>query len=61
MKIAPADFIPKCVEKLHADICNKEDELDEIYDKLHEAEEELESVRQTISDENIFEKVERNG
>ena len=35
MKIPPADFIPK----LHADICNKEDELDELYDKIHKAEE----------------------
>ena len=34
----PADYIPKCVEKLHSDICNKEDELDEVYDKIHEAE-----------------------
>ena len=27
----PADYIPKRVEKLHSDICNKEDELDELY------------------------------
>ena len=27
-----ADYIVKCVEKLHLDICDKEDELDELYD-----------------------------
>ena len=31
-----ADYIPKCVEKLYSDICNKEVELDELYDKVHE-------------------------
>ena len=25
-----ADYIVKCVEKLHSDICDKEDELDEL-------------------------------
>ena len=33
------DHIPKCVEKLHSDICNKEDEVDELCHKMHEAEE----------------------
>ena len=37
----PAGYIAKCVEKEHSDICNKEDELDELYDKVHEAEEDL--------------------
>ena len=41
----PADYIPKCVEKLHSDICNKEDELDELYDKVHEVEEDLATMR----------------
>ena len=27
-----ADYIVKCVEKLHLDICDKEDELGELYD-----------------------------
>ena len=31
----PADYIPKCVERLLSGICNKEDELDELYDKVH--------------------------
>ena len=26
----PADYIPKCVEKLHSHICNKEDKVDEL-------------------------------
>ena len=37
--------LPKCVENLHLDICNKEDELDELYDKVHEAEEDLATMR----------------
>ena len=41
----PADYISKCVEKLHSDICNKEDELHEQYDKVHEAEEDLATMR----------------
>ena len=41
----PADYIPNCVEKLHSDICNKEDELDELYDKVHEAEDDLATMR----------------
>lgn len=41
----PADYIPKCVEKLHSDVCNKEDELDELYHKIHEVKEDLASMR----------------
>ena len=33
------DRIVKCVEKLHSDICDKEDELDD--DKIREVEEDL--------------------
>ena len=47
MKIPPADFIPKRIEKLHSDICNKEDELGELYKKIHVAE--LESMRHKLS------------
>ena len=36
-----ADYIVKCVEKLHSDMCDKEDELDELYDKIREVEEDL--------------------
>ena len=36
-----AGYIVKCVEKLHSDICDKEDELDELYDKIREVEEDL--------------------
>ena len=39
----PTDYISKCVEKLHSDICNKEDELHELY--VHEAEEDLATMR----------------
>ena len=53
-----ADYIVKCVEKLHSDICDKEEELDELYDKTREVEEDLVAMRH---DENICEKVERNG
>ena len=55
----PADYIPKCLEKLHSDICNKEDELDELYDKVEEVKEDLATMTQKICDENIFEKIER--
>ena len=41
----PADYISKCVEKLHSDIFNKEDELHELYDKVREAEEDLATMR----------------
>ena len=41
----PADYIQKCVGKLHSDICSKEDELDELYDKIHEGKKDLASVR----------------
>ena len=41
----PADYYSKCVEKLHSDICNKEEELDALYDKAHEVEEELDTMR----------------
>ena len=40
-----ADYIVKCVEKLHSDICDKEDELDELYDKIREVEEDLVAMR----------------
>ena len=40
-----ADYIVKCVEKLHSDICDKEDELDELYDKIRELEEDLAAMR----------------
>ena len=40
-----ADHIVKCVEKLHSDICDKEDELDELYDKVREVEEDLAAMR----------------
>ena len=40
-----ADYILKCVEKLHSDICDKEDELDELYDKTREVEEDLVAMR----------------
>ena len=39
------DHIVKCVEKLHSDICDKEDELDELYDKIREVEEDLAAMR----------------
>ena len=32
----PADYIQKCVEKLHSVICSKEEELEKLYDKIHE-------------------------
>ena len=58
MKIPPVDFISKCDEKLHAAICNKEDELDELYYKIHEAvEEELESMRHKRSMMKIYLKI----
>ena len=41
----PANYIPKCVEKLHSDISNNEDELDELYDKIHEVKGDLASMR----------------
>ena len=40
-----ADYIVKCVEKLHSDICDKEEELDELYDKTREVEEDLVAMR----------------
>ena len=40
-----ADYIVKCVEKLHSDICDKEDGLDELYDKIRELEEDLAAMR----------------
>ena len=40
-----ADYIVKCVEKLHSDICDKEEELDELYDKTREVEEDLIAMR----------------
>ena len=40
-----ADYIVKCVEKLHSDICDKEDELDELYNKIREVEEDLVAMR----------------
>ena len=40
-----ADYIVKCVEKLHSDICDKEDELDELYDKIREVQEDLVAMR----------------
>ena len=40
-----ADYIVKCVEKLHSDICDKEDGLDELYDKIREMEEDLAAMR----------------
>ena len=40
-----ADYIVKCVEKLHLDICDKEDELDELYNKIREVEEDLVAMR----------------
>ena len=40
-----ANYIVKCVEKLHSDICDKEDELDELYDKIREVEEDLVAMR----------------
>ena len=40
-----ADYIVKCVEKLHSDICDKEEELDELYDKTREVEEDLAAMR----------------
>ena len=40
-----ADHIVKCVEKLHSDICDNEDELDELYDKIPEVEEDLAAMR----------------
>lgn len=43
--IVPACYIPKCVEKMHSGICYKEDELDELHDKIHEAEEDLALMR----------------
>ena len=50
----PADYIPKCVEKLHSDICNKEDEPDEVYDKIHDAEEDRATMRHKRSLINIY-------
>ena len=43
--VAVVAVLPKCVENLHLDICNKEDELDELYVKVHEAEEDLATMR----------------
>ena len=40
-----ADYIVKCVEKLYSDICDKEEELDELYDKTREVEEDLVAMR----------------
>ena len=40
-----ADYIVKCVEKQHSDICDKEDELDELYDKIREVETDLAAMR----------------
>ena len=45
----PVHYIPKCVEKLHSDICNKEDELDELYDKVHEVKQDLAAMRRKRS------------
>ena len=50
----PADYIPKCVEKLHSDVCNKEDELDELYHKIHEVKEDLASMRHKRSLINLY-------
>ena len=41
----PADYTPEWVEKLLSDIWNKEDELDELYDKVYEVEGELDTMR----------------
>ena len=51
-----ADYIVKCVEKLHSDICDKEDELYELYDKIREVEEDLAAVRHKRSLIKIYEK-----
>jgi len=40
-----ADYIVKCVEKLHSDICDKEDEVNELYDKIRKVEEDLAAMR----------------
>ena len=40
-----ADHIVKCIEKLHSDICDKEDKLGELYDKIREVEEDLAAMR----------------
>ena len=40
-----ANHIVKCLEKLHSDICDKEDELDELYDKIREVEGDLAAMR----------------
>ena len=40
-----ADYIIKCVEKLHSDICDKEDEHDELNDNIREVEEDLAAMR----------------
>ena len=45
----PAYYIPKCVEKLHPDICNKEDELDELYDEVNEVKQDLAAMRRKRS------------
>ena len=51
-----ADYIVKCVEKLHSDICDKEDELDELYDKIREVEEDLVAMRHKRSQMKIYPK-----
>ena len=40
-----ADYAVKCVEKLHSDICDKEDGLDELYHKIRELEKHLAAKR----------------
>ena len=40
-----ADYIVKCVEQQHSDICDEEDELDELYDKIREVEKDLAAMR----------------
>ena len=48
------DHTVKCVEKLHSDICDKEDELDELYDKIREVEEDLAAMRHKQSVTKIY-------
>lgn len=52
----PANYILKCVEKLHSDISNNEDELDELYDKIHEVKGDLASMRHKRSLIKIYSK-----
>lgn len=40
-----ADYIVKCVENLHSVICDKEDERNELYDKICKVEEDLAAMR----------------